>query len=109
MAHVQTHEHEEDYRVQEVSQAIATIQAKILALVFALMGGTGLFAMTAWLVIKGGPEVGKHLGLLGVYFIGYTVTWSGSIIGFCYGALLGGIIGWSIGKVYNLIVGLRFP
>lgn len=109
MARVKTHEHEGNYRLHEVSQAVATIQARVLALVCALIGGTGIFAMTAWLLIKGGPGAGQHLRLLGAYFIGYTVTWPGSIVGFLYGALLGGVIGWTIGKVYNRIVGLRFP
>ena len=109
MARLQTRQHEDEQRVQAVSHAIATIQARVLALVFAVIFGTGLFAMTAWLLIQGGPEVGKHLRLLGIYFVGYSVTWPGSIVGFFYGALLGGVIGWTIGKVYNLIVVLRFP
>jgi ABC-type dipeptide/oligopeptide/nickel transport system permease subunit len=65
--------------------------------------------MTAWLIIKDGVMVGLHLQLLDNYFIGYSVTWTGAVIGFFYGALSGAIIGWTIGKVYNRIAGLRFP
>jgi hypothetical protein len=93
---------------REVSQAIANIQAGVLAVVCALIGGGGLFAMTAWLLIKGGPNVGQHLQLLGHYFVGYSVTWTGGLVGFLYGAVLGGVIGWTIGKIYNAIVRLRF-
>lgn len=85
------------------------MQAGILALVFALIFGLGLFVMTAWLIIKGGDNVGSHLQLLNNFFIGYSVTWKGSLVGFFYGALVGAIIGWTIGKVYNRIVKLRFP
>ncbi len=91
----------------EVSQAVARIQAGVLALVCALIGGVGLFAMTVWLLIKGGPQVGAHLQLLGQYFIGYSVTWKGSLVGLFYGALTGGIVGWAIGTVYNRIIGIR--
>ena len=75
--------------VEEVSRAIARIQTGVLTLVFAAICGLGLFVMTAWLVIKDGPQVGLHLRLLGNYFPGYSVTWGGSIIGFLYGAFVG--------------------
>ena len=91
----------------KISRAIARIHAGILALIFALIGGSGLFIMTVWLIVKGQKNVGQHLQLLGQYFIGYTVTWVGSIVGFFYGALLGGIAGWLIGWIYNRVVDLR--
>ena len=95
--------------LDELSKAVVRMQAGILALVFAAICGFGLFAMTVWLVIKDGPMVGLHLELLNNYFIGYSVTWKGSFVGLFYGALIGSIIGWAIGKIYNRIVGLRFP
>ena len=93
--------------VNEVSRAIARIQTGVLTIVFAALGGLGLFLMTAWLVVKDGPNVGAHLRLLGNYFPGYSVTWLGSIVGFFYGAVVGGIIGWSVGTIYNRVVGIR--
>lgn len=95
-------------QTQELSRAVARIHAAVLALVFGLMGGFGLFVMTAWLLIKGGTHVGPHLQLLGQYFIGYSVSWGGSVIGFFYGALVGAAAGWVIGKIYNRIVNLRY-
>ena len=71
------------------------------------MGGMGLFLMTTWLIIKGGPHVGQHLQLLSNYFIGYSVTWWGSIAGLFYGALSGAVIGLAVGTIYNKIVNLR--
>ena len=32
-------------------------------------------------MIKGGPNVGQHLGLLRAYYPGYSVTWLGSFVG----------------------------
>jgi len=91
----------------EVRQAVARIQTGVLALTSALIGGIGLFVITAWLLLKGGPRVGEHLQLLGQYFVGYSVTWTGSVIGFFYGALVGGVVGWTIGAIYNWVVSLR--
>ena len=78
-----------------------------MAIVAALLGASAMFVMTSWLLIKGGPQVGPHLRLLGQYFYGYSVSWPGAFIGSFYGALIGGIVGWLIGALYNLIAGLR--
>ena len=91
----------------EVSRAVARMHTGVLALTCAVIGGVGLFVMTVWLLIKNGAQTGLHLQLLRHYFIGYSVTWPGSIVGFFYGALLGGIVGWTIGKIYNGIVRWR--
>jgi hypothetical protein len=91
----------------EVTRAVARIHGGVLALVCAILGGSGLFLMTFWLLIKGGPRVGQHLGLLENYFPGYSVTWRGSVIGLLYGALVGAVVGWVIGAVYNAVVWLR--
>lgn len=63
--------------------------------------GLGLFFATNFLIIRGGEDVGKHLGLLGVYFPGYRVTFLGSLVGFVYAFVLGYGIGRTIGAVYN--------
>jgi small-conductance mechanosensitive channel len=91
----------------KLSHKVAKIQAKILAFVMAVICGLGVFLMTAWLLIKGGTNVGAHLKLLSQYFIGYSVTWTGSFVGLLYGSLIGWIIGWLIGLIYNNIVGIR--
>ena len=90
-----------------VSRAVARIQTSVLTVVFALLSGLTLFLMTAWLIIKDGPRVGMHLQLLGNYFPGYSVTWMGSVIGFVYAAIVGGLVGWLIGSVYNAVVSFR--
>lgn len=93
--------------VRRLTRAVVRIQAGVLGLVCAVLGGLTIFLMTAWLLIKGGPIVGPHLSLLGQYFYGYSVTWGGSLIGFGYGALVGGVAGWLVGAVYNTVAGLR--
>ncbi len=92
---------------EELSQAVANIQAGVLAFVGGIIGGLGLFFMTVWLLLEDGPKVGSHLQLLSNYFIGYSVTWSGSVIGLLYGAVTGSVLGWTIGFIYNRIAGIR--
>ncbi len=91
----------------EVMRAVARLKAGILGLVFGLIFGVGLFAMTAILLIENGPNTGLHLRLLGNYFIGYTITWNGAFIGFLWAFATGALIGWFIGIIYNRIVGIR--
>lgn len=91
----------------EVSRAVARIHAGVMAVVCAVLGGAGLFTMTLWLVIRGGIDVGAHLGLLSWYFYGYSVTWGGAFVGLFWGTVAGGLIGWFIGEVYNLVVWMR--
>lgn len=98
---------EDQGAADEVSRAIARIQTGVLTIVFATICGLGLFFITVWLVLKDGPNVGMHLRLLRNYFPGYSVTWLGSVIGLFYGAFTGGIVGWSIGTIYNKVVSLR--
>lgn len=87
--------------------SIARLRASVMALVFGLVGGTGLLVATLWLVIRGGEPVGPHLGLLGQYFPGYSVSWSGGFVGFFYGTLVGGVTGWSIAWLYNRLADRR--
>jgi hypothetical protein len=81
--------------------AVARLRAGIMAFVFAAFGGAGLFLATAWLLVRGGPNVGQHLGLLSNYFPGYSVSWPGSLLGFVYGALSGAVVGSSLAWIYN--------
>lgn len=87
--------------------SIASLRAGIMAIVFAVLSGTGLMVATVWLLIRGGPNVGAHLRLLGNYFPGYSVSWFGAIIGFLWAALVGGLLGWLTAWVYNWVAGRR--
>lgn len=100
---------DERHEEKEIVLLAARIEARILALVGAIVGGLGLFLMTAWLVAKGGPHVGAHLQLLGNFFYGYSVTWWGSLVGFGYGAVVGAASGWLVGSIYNGVVYQRRP
>ena len=93
-----------DREREVVFRAIARLRAGILAFTFGMVSGTSLVMATIWLVVRGGPNVGQHLGLLRQYFPGYSVTWFGAVVGFFYAALLGAIVGGGVGWIYNLAV-----
>lgn len=90
-----------------VARTIARLRAGIVAIVTGMVCGAALFAATLWLVIQGGPNVGRHLSLLRAYYPGYTVTWSGSLVGFAYGALTGAALGWCVAWLYNVLADWR--
>ena len=90
--------------VQVIRRAFERVSQQGWGLALGVLAGGGLFLATAILVIKGGPDPGPHLGLLGVYFPGYRVTWAGSFIGAGYAFLIGYLAGLTIGVVYNKIV-----
>ena len=99
--------HDKQNKAKEVRKVVARIQAVVLAFVMGVICGLSIFIATAWLLIKGGPNVGEHLQLLGQYFPGYKVTWFGSFVGMFYGVIVGGIAGWLIGFIYNRIVDIK--
>jgi hypothetical protein len=86
---------------------IARLNVKIHGLVAGLVAGLAIFVATNWLVLKGGEVVGPHLALLGQFFLGYRVTFGGSLIGAAYGFICGFVVGSSVAKVYNWLVDLR--
>lgn len=89
---------------KELKLAVARLNERAWGITVGLLLGVGLFLATIILVIKGGPNPGPHLNLLGVYFPGYRVTLLGSLVGFVYAFVLGYALGRLIGSVYNLLV-----
>ena len=81
----------------------ATVQGVVTGIIAAL----GVFITTNWLVLKGGEVVGPHLSLLGQFFIGYRVTFAGSLIGAAYGFVCGFAGGYLIARMYNWFADLR--
>ena len=87
-----------------LERAVLRLNANILGIVLGIILGLGIFVATNFLILKGGEVVGPHLALLGNFFLGYRVTFLGSIIGFGYGLLTGYVAGFIIGTIYNQVV-----
>jgi hypothetical protein len=90
-----------------VMTRLLRVSAAVHGVVTGLLAGLGIFIATNWLVLKGGRVVGPHLVLLSQFFIGYRVTFVGSLIGFCYGFILGFVVGYTIAWLYNHLLRLR--
>ena len=92
-------------RLEDIVLArIVRLNAKVQGVVTGLLAGLALFVATNWLILKGGTVVGPHLALLGQFFIGYRVTFVGSLIGFAYGFISGFTAGYFVAGLYNWLV-----
>jgi hypothetical protein len=87
--------------------ALLRFNGNILGLVFGTLGALVVFLATNWLLIKGGDRVGPHLSLLGQFFVGYSVTFIGSLIGAAYAFVFGYVAGLVVAYVYNGVVWLK--
>src|SRR5512138_1712349 len=91
--------------IKDIEKLVLTrllrLNAKVQGVVTGIICGLALFIATNWLVLKGGDIVGPHLGLLGQFFIGYRVTFAGSIIGLLYGFSSGFMVGYMVAALYN--------
>jgi hypothetical protein len=83
------------------------LNATLQGAVTGILAGLGVFIATNWLLLKGGEIVGPHLSLLGQFFIGYRVSFVGSLIGFAYGFVFGFVSGYAVARMYNWVVDLR--
>ncbi len=88
---------------------VVRLNAVVTGLVTGLLAGLALFVATNWLVLKGGAVVGPHLALLGQYFIGYRVSFVGSLVGFVWAFAVGFLAGAAVVWIYNRLAGLREP
>ena len=86
---------------------VLRLNAMMTAVALGVLVGLGLFVATNWLILKGGESVGPHLALLGQFFIGYKVTFLGSVIGLGYGFLSGFVVGFMLAVLHNRFADLR--
>jgi hypothetical protein len=78
---------------QTVHTTLQRASARAWGIATGLILGLGLFGATLWLVLKGGPDKGQHLGRLGEVFPGYDVTLGGAFFGLLYAFVVGYALG----------------
>jgi hypothetical protein len=64
-----------------------------------------VFTATAAAVLRG-HEPGLDLSLLAQYFSGYSVSWSGAVIGAAWAGFVGFTMGWFLAFSRNVLVAL---
>jgi hypothetical protein len=77
------------------------LNAQVLGITLGILCGLALFIATNVLVLKGGPNPGAHLQLLGQFFYGYKVSFVGSLIGASYAFIVGYVAGGIIALIYG--------
>lgn len=90
-----------------LKHAVIRLNGHILGFVIGILSALALFIATNWLVLKGGEEIGPHLGLLSNFFIWYDVTFFGSFIGAAWAFLCGYVAGLIIGSIYNAVIWIK--
>ena len=99
----------EDYKELErlVGRRLVSVNAVSGGVVAGVVAGISLFLATNWLLLKGDRNPGPHLSLLGQYFIGYRVTFLGSVIGFVWAFATAFVVFYLGARLYNWVAGLR--
>lgn len=87
-----------------IVNTFARLDAFALGVSLGVLLGSTIFFATNLLVLKGGDVVGPNLALLNQYFLGYEVTFWGSLIGFVYGLMSGFIVGFLIAVMRNTVM-----
>lgn len=87
-----------------IVESLAKLDGLALGISLGTLFALIIFLATNLLIFKGGDEIGPNLALLNQYFIGYEITFGGSLIGLIYGFLSGFIIGFLIAFLRNAVV-----
>lgn len=90
---------------QVLISAFASLDKFAFALSVGTVSAIAVFFATIFLIFKGGPDVGSNLTLLSQYFVGYSVTIKGALIGFAYSFFWGFIFGWLFAYLRNVSTG----
>ena len=97
-------EEEKEQIPRQLLLAFAPLHRVAMGTAVGVVLGGMVFLTTAALLVKGGYPIGPRLALLGQYFIGYTVTSSGALIGLFWGFGSGFLLGWAFALLRNFIV-----
>lgn len=68
--------------------------------------GLAILLATIFLILKGGSPIGPNLQLLNQFFVGYSVTLKGSLVGFAYGFVCGFMMGWLVAFLRNTLLNI---
>lgn len=87
---------------ETMQMAISPVHKAALGAATGLVAGLMVAAATAFIVVlQPQPEI--RLDLLAHYFYGYSVSWSGVVVGFVWAFLSGFVAGWFLGFIRNFI------
>ena len=85
--------------VEGKENKIMKLNIKAMAIAFGLVWGISLFVITWWIILLEGPS--NTVTFIGKFYLGYSLTPIGSIIGFIWGLVDGAIGGAMFAWLYN--------
>lgn len=94
---------EEGGEVADPMLVFAPLHKRALGTAIGAVVGLLIFGITVFHVVLQ-PEPAIRLHLLGQYFWGYEVSWSGAFIGLFWGFVTGFVAGWFTAFVRNLVI-----
>lgn len=97
-------ENRRDPDVDVIARVFAPLDKIAFGCAAGLVLGLVLALATAVLLLRGGPDVGRTLSLLGHFFPGYSVSWTGVPVGLGYGFGAGFVVGWLFAAAKNVMV-----
>jgi len=98
-------------KVNGVNLRLLNAAIRFNAMMLGLTGGT-IAAVLVWFatqasIVKWGDDSGNYLGLLAVFFPGYSVTSGGAWIGAFWAFLYAGLFSWLSYRLYGRVLGTR--
>lgn len=81
--------------------AFAPIHKRYFGTAIGLASGVAFFLLTAVHLVRS-PAEDYPLVLLAEYFYGYTVSWTGAVVGLLWGGAVGFVAGWFVAFCRNL-------
>lgn len=96
-------ERHDDPLEQELELAFAPLHKRHFGVASALVGAVLLFLVTAVHLLRQ-PGEPYPLVLLDNYLPGYTVTWTGALVGAFWGLWVGFVVGWFFAFCRNLVI-----
>lgn len=95
---------QEDTLPPSATLLFAPVDKRAFGVAIGTVTGLGIFAVTAVDLLRGRPWWG--LWLLSQYFVGYSLTWKGALIGLLWGFAVGFCAGWFVAFIRNLALAI---
>lgn len=95
----------EDVLPTSIALAFAPLHKRAFGVAIGTATGASVFVLTALYLLRS-PDQGVGLALLAQYFKGYSVSWSGALIGSFWGFVVGFVGGWFVAFCRNLVIAI---
>ncbi len=96
----------EEQLPSELLQAFAPLHRLAMGMAWAVVLGGLMTVISLVLLLRGTDDTRTFGGLLGQFLLGYSVSWTGILVGLLWGLGLGFVLGYGFALVRNAAVWL---